>query len=192
MRAVLISPIGPCRAELNYRAPIAKLEARCLVFIRFHLSVTARGQVWNTYLVTLVSYVSQIHLPSDAGLRRINTIMGKFMQVSRWLASDLIGSATFTIRVVRFPQPVIAECYAWWCGRQATAYGSELPNFLCSPQGSVMRNVVRRCSNLLLPLACWNSLARAGQDMINGVKAIDGRLLTRFVRRGMARACSPS
>ena len=148
--------------------------------------MTARGQVWNTYIVTLLSYVSQIYLPSDADLNRINKILGWFMKLGRWLPAELIGSVAFTIRVVRFPQPVVAECYAWWCGRQARVHGADLPNFLCSRDGCFMLRVLRLCAGLLLPLACHNALARAGQDVINGVRLMDAKLLARFVRKGMA------
>ena len=49
-----------------------------------------------------------------------------------------------------------------------------------------MLGIVRLCANLLLPTACYYPLARAGQDMINGVKLLDTKLLARFVRKGMA------
>ena len=43
------------RSNVNFRSPIAKAEERVGLFVRVRLSVTSRGQVWNTYIVTLFS-----------------------------------------------------------------------------------------------------------------------------------------
>ena len=182
----LWEPINICRAELNYRGPIAKLEVRYVAFVRLGLSVTGRAQLWHTYLVTLLSFVAQLYTPLDKDLIKVNHIMAKFMPVSTWLPCDLIGSVTFSIRVSRYPQPVLAECHAWWCGRQARAYGLCLADHLCTPKGKPMLDIVRRCFNILAPLVAWNKLARAGQGVLNGIRSMDSKLVTRFVRRGVA------
>ena len=54
----LFAPIAECRSKLNYEKPMLKLRQRADDLMVLKLSITASGQVWNVYLVPLLSYVA--------------------------------------------------------------------------------------------------------------------------------------
>ena len=90
------------RSDANFRGPLAKAEERVLLFLKIRLSVTARGQVWNTYIVTLFSYVSQVFDPTPFITARINRLRiyeASSLVAGRWDWSRNVGASAHEIPV---------------------------------------------------------------------------------------------
>ena len=135
------------------------------------LSVTASGQVWNVYLIPLLSYVAQIFLPPLLILEHVNSIMTNFMDTRFWLSEKFYPNVTWALGLTRFPVAPIAQLNSWFCARFTRVHCDGYSSYLNNPRIAKARQVkaiVQVSTQTLWDSVAWHKTARRTEEAGQG------------------------